>query len=65
METPYGDVNLGDIFEPADGTDAPVKVIDLEEYVRKGDVLIQYRDGTTRAIDIFKLMMVRYRKKST
>ena len=62
MQTPYGELNVGDVFLAADGSGARVEVVDVDLYASKQDALIQDWDGRIRRIDWFKLMTVRYYK---
>jgi len=63
MKTPYGELNMGDIYLAADGAGGWVKVVDVDTYAHCEDAVIEYNDGTQRRMDWFKLMMVRYYKK--
>ena len=60
MKTPYGELNVGDIYYPASGSGQSVKVIDVDTYAHCEDVVIEYFNGDQRRMDWFKLMMVRY-----
>lgn len=62
MQTPYGELNVGDVFLAADSSGARVEVVDVDLYASKQDALIQDWDGRIRRIDWFKLMIVRYYK---
>ena len=62
MMTPYGELNIYDIYVPADGSDYHVQVIDLNSATQ--EALIKYScDEPTRWIDWWKLMAVRYTKR--
>jgi hypothetical protein len=54
-------IQVGQIYDRADGTKAPVKVIDTTSFADVDDVVIADLDGQfQRRIDAFKLAVVRY-----
>ena len=60
MKTPYGEIQVGDVYRAADGSGGTVRVVDVETHAYCQDVIIEDEDGCWRRIDWFKLMMVRY-----
>lgn len=56
----YG-ISVGQEYLPADGSDNPITVVDVETYADCGDVVVfDHTLGLPRRIDAFKLTMVRY-----
>lgn len=62
MQTPYGPLNVGDVYLASDGSSVRIVVIDVDLYADKHDAIIQFWNGSITRIDWFKLMMVRYYK---
>jgi hypothetical protein len=60
MKTPYGEIRVGDVYRPADGSGGKVRVVDVDTYAECQDVIIEDEDGNWRRMDWFKLMRVRY-----
>jgi len=63
MKTPYGELNVGDVFLAADGSTPSVKVVDIDTYAEVQDAVVENINGVRYRIDWFKLMMVRYYKE--
>lgn len=56
----YG-IEVGQNYEPADGSTNLLTVIDVETYADCGDVVVfDHASDQERRIDAFKLAMVRY-----
>lgn len=57
----YG-IKVGQVYDRADGADAPVVVTDTTSHADVDDVVIEYVNGTPNPhrIDAFKLARVRY-----
>lgn len=62
MNTPYGEINVGDILLRTDGSGESVEVIDVDIYAEQEDAIVHYDNGWFGRMDWFKLMMVRYYK---
>jgi len=64
MKTPYGELNVGDVYAAADGSNHRCQVTDVATYADVEDAMVKdLRTGERRRIDWFKLMMVRYTKE--
>jgi hypothetical protein len=63
MQTPYGELEVGDRYLRADGTPSVVTVVDVDTYASVEDVVIEQEGGNQHRIDWFKLMRVRYYKE--
>lgn len=60
MKTPYGELEVGDVYIRADGSGGKVRVVDVDTYAHCEDAIIEDESGNWQRIDWFKLMMVRY-----
>lgn len=56
MKTPYGEINVGDMYVPADGSPDLLTVVDVETYADVEDVVVNHANGDERRYDWFKLM---------
>jgi hypothetical protein len=63
MQTPYGELEVGDRYLRADGSSGVATVIDVQSYASCEDAVIEHENGNQNRIDWFKLMRVRYYKE--